>query len=436
MVRMMTYKEANSRLNSSLTPNNKCICKYTAIHNNAQQGPLQRFANNRLVPVSVVIKKYFVVFKDENGNVLSQGYYEPGEALNDPGVPSKTGYNGAWNNGYTGYATGDAVYSPQYTAIEYDITFMYDSNTLWKTESYAYGATPDPGVPSLDGQVFDGWSPSISTVTGPATYVATWHSASSTVTYIVYGIDDSIVDQYTESVTNGSTPSNYPSPAQYANYDGYWNPSNPANTTIYSDTTFVYRYSYTAPPVTMLADVGWKTADAGQGTPHGDPSNLYEVETDWIPSNKMPVHVWFEPMYTSNGTELSYDDPIAEVNGVTVSHNDLTWSASLGTSSQGYDYWDDGTYGRYKCLIICPQQLHTEDEATNRNWRVTVESNSDELYWMDTIPFTLTASYNGTVVYQKEITIVCYKYSIAYAGYTSPTYKGSKQGWVKNWNLN
>lgn len=157
----MVYSQANQILGCALSPNNRGICKKTAIDNHAQETPLAGFAQNRLVPASVVAKKYYVVFKNEGGTVIGSGYYEPGAALNNPGVPSKTGHTGAWNNGYTGYATGDVVYSPVYTPISYTITIINDVTGSSTTEQWPYGSTPSLTPPTNAGYTFAGWSPAI-----------------------------------------------------------------------------------------------------------------------------------------------------------------------------------------------------------------------------------------------------------------------------------
>jgi len=57
MKKMMTYTEANQVLGTSLSPNNYCICKQTAIENGADTTPLTTFEYNRLVPASAVSKQ-------------------------------------------------------------------------------------------------------------------------------------------------------------------------------------------------------------------------------------------------------------------------------------------------------------------------------------------------------------------------------------------
>lgn len=81
MQKMMTYSEANSVLESSLTPANRCLSKAVAIANDADEDLLADFANARLVPASVVepgvhwidehtIEHYFV---DDSGNIIGDG---------------------------------------------------------------------------------------------------------------------------------------------------------------------------------------------------------------------------------------------------------------------------------------------------------------------------------------------------------------------------
>jgi len=53
----MTYSEANSILEVSLSPSNRCLSKAVAIDNGANPDPLANFANSRLVPASVVEKQ-------------------------------------------------------------------------------------------------------------------------------------------------------------------------------------------------------------------------------------------------------------------------------------------------------------------------------------------------------------------------------------------
>lgn len=234
----MVYKQANQILGSLLSPNNRGICKKTALDSNAQEGPLTGFASNRLVPVSAVVKKYYVVFVNEGGTVISSGYYEPGAALNDPGVPSKTGHTGAWNNGYTGYATGDATYSPVYTPISYTITYQYEDGTTYTTQSVPYGSTPThPAVPPKTG--YTGSWPAAQVVTGPQTYRVQYTANSYLIRYYdssAYG--STLLKQEYVSYGGTTTPPSDPGHSGYA-LTG-WSPSFSSTVTGAQDYTAVY----------------------------------------------------------------------------------------------------------------------------------------------------------------------------------------------------
>jgi len=259
----MTYSEANQILGCSLTPNNRCICKITAIDHYADPAPLASFTNNRLVPVDYVnLIEYTVTYNNNvTGDSITRSVSHGSTA---PSITPWTisGYTfDHWNKPF-GTVTGNDTYTAYYTAnpVYHTVTFISDGST-WDTQNVEHGGyATEPSAPTKSGYTFTGWSPSVS------------------------------------------------------------------STQINGDTTFTAQFTEDTPPVqpvVMLADVGWKTADAGGGIPHGDPTNGYELDQEWIPSNRIPIHVWFEPMYTSNGTELSYTDTIATVNGVNVSHNDL-----------------------------------------------------------------------------------------------------------------
>lgn len=67
MAKMMTYGEANSVLESSLSPSNRCLSKAVAVNAGAATDPLAGYSNNRLVPASSItpahvptIEHYFV----------------------------------------------------------------------------------------------------------------------------------------------------------------------------------------------------------------------------------------------------------------------------------------------------------------------------------------------------------------------------------------
>lgn len=216
---MMTYKEANQILKCSLSPNDRCICKKTALENHAQAALLAQFAQNRLVPVSRVQKQYYIVYKAADGSVLKTEWREPGETLNPPAHPSIEGKTpNGWAPNYTGVATGDAEYTAQYSTIQYTITFLKRDGSVLVSQAYDYGARINvPTPPQESGYEFTGWSPSISEpiyATSNATYQAQYREVSPgpgpgpdpTVTYTIRffaQLDDHLID--TQQVISGGT---------------------------------------------------------------------------------------------------------------------------------------------------------------------------------------------------------------------------------------
>lgn len=101
-------------------------------------------------------------------------------------------------NGWTpavAAVTGDVTYTATFTenTREYTITWMLDANTPIDTTTVAYGTTPThaDAVKDADAQytyTFNGWTPSITAVTGEATYTAQFTATpiqTETIYYLV-----------------------------------------------------------------------------------------------------------------------------------------------------------------------------------------------------------------------------------------------------------
>lgn len=108
--------------------------------------------------------------------------------------------NGAADSTILQNITEDKTVYAIYTATVryYTITWLDDDGvTVLHTESLPYGSVPSY-EPTKDGYMLSGWNPSISTVTGNATYTAVWEEAgvkwkleNGTLTYYGQGaIDD------------------------------------------------------------------------------------------------------------------------------------------------------------------------------------------------------------------------------------------------------
>ena len=137
------------------------------------------------------VNQYTVTFKNHDGSVLqstSVAYGDiptyAGETPTKPATAQYTYTFSGWDKTIEA-VTGDVVYTAQFdeTVNEYTITFQNWDGTTLATYSLEYGQTPvyagtDPTKPA-DAQytyTFSGWTPALATVTGDATYTATFSS--------------------------------------------------------------------------------------------------------------------------------------------------------------------------------------------------------------------------------------------------------------------
>ena len=93
------------------------------------------------------------------------------------------------------------------TVRQYTITWKNKDNTTLRTDTLNYGATPSWGqaMPTYDGQTAQGWTPSITTVTGNATYTASY-IPTYTATFVLAAVDGGTTLYTQNNVPQGTTP--------------------------------------------------------------------------------------------------------------------------------------------------------------------------------------------------------------------------------------
>ena len=144
----------------------------------------------------VVCFDYTVIFKDEDGTVISTNTYHYGDTVAIPKTPIKEADN-IYNYTFKGWdktvvnCEGDATYTAVYNAtyIEYTIVFKnYNGNTI-SQKTYHYGdsvnvpANPTKATDNTYTYTFAGWDKTVVNCVGDATYTATY-----TPTYIEYTV--------------------------------------------------------------------------------------------------------------------------------------------------------------------------------------------------------------------------------------------------------
>lgn len=123
--------------------------------------------------------------------------------------------------------SGNTSYYPVFTSSvrSYTITFVLGNGEANVTQTVAYGSTPTaPADPERTGYTFNGWSPTITSVTGAKTYTAQWTVNNHPITF-VYGLNG---EKSTTTNFDYNTTPTAPSAAEVA-VEGYtftgWTPT-------------------------------------------------------------------------------------------------------------------------------------------------------------------------------------------------------------------
>ena len=173
---------------------------------------------------TATVNKYTVTFVDEDGTVLKEATkYDYGTAAADivkPADPTKAA-TAEYTYSFAGWTpeivdvTGNATYKATYTSEvnKYTVTWKNADGTVLETDTdVPYGTTPtyDGATPTkaADAQytyTFAGWTPTISKVTGDATYTATYTSTVNKYTVIWKNADGTVLET-DENVEYGTTP--------------------------------------------------------------------------------------------------------------------------------------------------------------------------------------------------------------------------------------
>ena len=197
-------------------------------------------ANQELVYIPTfdqTINKYTITWKDGNGSTLkteqieydSTPLYSGATPTKNPTTEKVFTFKNTWSPAISS-VTGDATYTAQFdeSPRPYTITWVDgDGNTL-KTEQIKYGSTPSysgdtPQKSSTVDKVFtfkNTWSPSITTVSGDATYTAQFDESTREYTVTWKDMDATFTQEQqivkTEQVKYGESPEyfNYPKPGR------------------------------------------------------------------------------------------------------------------------------------------------------------------------------------------------------------------------------
>lgn len=390
MARIEWYAETNRKLNSPLTPANRCTDKTTALQNNADPAPLADFEPNRLVPTTagyVKLWEHLIRFKNYDGTVLQEKHVPHNSVPSYTGsTPTRTGYT------FTGWsptpvaAIADADYIAQFTVNSYTITYINNVDSQSTTRSVNYGDTAPSITPwSISGYTFDHWDKQFGTVTGDDTYTAiyTQNTVYYTVTFIV---DGSTYD--TQSVSAGGYASTPTAPTKSGYTFTGWSPD-VASTQINGNTTFTAVFTENTPAGPSTTGIVVVQGGFDAALPWvGEPGSGYGLTDDYWPariklfpqaynstpiSGRIIVTGYKYNFYTKTRTELPSECYIY--------FSDLCYSSS--------NYYSTGV------------TITLSDALYDQGWRleqtVTGESGQNN-HWGDTSLKTKTYHYIGSSI--------------------------------------
>ncbi len=191
-----------------------------------------------------ITKQYKVVFQNYDGAILQQSNVAYGDVPSYTGVTPVRPATGDFTYEFDGWnptitvVKGVQIYTAKFKVItrKYEVIFQNEDGTELQRTNVAYGETPKyngstPTKPSTAEftYTFAGWSPSITSVTGSATYEATFTSVKKQYAIIFQNEDGTELQRsnvaYGETPKyNGSTPTK-PSTAEFTYTFAGWTPS-------------------------------------------------------------------------------------------------------------------------------------------------------------------------------------------------------------------
>lgn len=139
--------------------------------------------------------KYNVVFVDYNSRIIDTQSVEYGSDAVAPTSPTRTGYTfSGWQGDYT-KVTKDVTITAAYTINEYNIVFKNDNGTVLSELTCKYGEIPTyAGTPAKASTpqytyTFKGWDKEVVAAAADATYTATYTSEINKYTIEFYSED-------------------------------------------------------------------------------------------------------------------------------------------------------------------------------------------------------------------------------------------------------
>ena len=269
-----------------------------------------------------IVNSYTINWLNSDNSPLAQTTVAYGEAPTAPADPTKES-TAEYTYTFAGWdkeivpVEGDATYTATYDSIvnRYTVTWLNEDGSVIASETLEYGATPahadidKENTPEYT-YTFAGWTPAVATVTGDATYTATFTATerveNKTFTITFYYEDGvTVLDQVT--VKYGETPSTSLIPSKYSEEHYYYTFSGWSPEIVPAEGNASYTATFT--PVPKQYTVTFKNHNG---------RTLLTTET---PYGKIPEYTGDEPTRTKDKqytyTFAGWSPELTEVTGPT-----------------------------------------------------------------------------------------------------------------------
>lgn len=185
-------------------------------------------------------RKYMITFLDEDGSILEEALWKMGEVPAPVNEPTPSGKKLVWEPTIQA-VTGEATYRATYTDIvlpAYEVIFKNWNGDTLQIDNVATNTVPEyigetPTKPSLADVAFEfeGWTPDLAPVDGPAVYTAKFREKLATYTIVFMDgtgegdpvqIGDALTLSYGETPICSNPPTKASTAAEY--YTVIWSP--------------------------------------------------------------------------------------------------------------------------------------------------------------------------------------------------------------------
>ena len=404
---------------------------------------------------STAVNTYTVTWKNWDGTVLETDTSVPygttptynGATPTKPATDQETYTFAGWTPEVSP-VVGNIVYTAVFSSStnKYTITWVNWDGTVLETDyDVPYGTTPsyDGATPQRPSTAqysysFAGWTPNVTSVTGNATYTATYTETLNTYTVTWKNWNGSILETDsnvpygTMPSYNGTTPTR-PATAQYSYSFAGWSPEiaavtgNAVYTATYSETINTYTVIWKNWDGTVLeTDTGvpYGTMPAYNGATPVRPSTAQYTYTfsSWTPAvssvtgNATYTAAFTETVNTYTVTWKNWDGAVLEVDsnvpfGSTPTYNGATpvkeGSAQYSYTFSGWNPEIAAVSGDAVYTAVFTEVLNTYT-VTWKNWNGTVlETDSN-------VPYGTTPTYNGATPTRPSTV----QYTYTFSGWT------------------